>query len=194
MDPRQQRTWQQLKAAIVTLASERPASTLTVSAVARAAGVTRDTFYRYASSPTSLLAAVLTEELHALPAPEHGGTKSFIAAEHALLDHIVEHANVYRQALVHDSDGRIRDVLTRRIAAVLGRYADDHPEILPSQLTESSLPDAQALGVAYAASGTVGAIEVWLRGDRLDDIDAASRAIVAASPQWWMQELGREEP
>ena len=39
---------------------------------------------------------------------------------------------------------------------------------------------------AYAASGTVGAIEAWLVSGDLDDTDAATQAILAASPEWWL--------
>ena len=40
--------------------------------------------------------------------------------------------------------------------------------------------------VAYAGAGTVAAIEEWLRTGELDDIDAAARTVIAASPAWWL--------
>lgn len=149
--------------------------------------MTRDTFYRYASSPVELLALALGEELDSLPLPTHGGVSAFLASEAALLEHISRHASVYRHALVSGSDGPVRDVLTRRIAEALDAYVQAHPHIRPPQLAQGDQRVANAMSVSYAAAGTVGAIEAWLRDGASVDIESAAGIIVAASPEWWVQ-------
>lgn len=165
-----------------------------MSAVAQAAGVARDTFYRHASSPVELLQSVLKEELDEVPVPEAGGIQAFEAAESSLLAHIAKHETIYRNALVHGSEGPVRNLLTDRLVQSLGTYVDDHPEILPDGIRKSRLPHARAMAVAYAAAGTVGAIETWLRsvepGENLPATTEAAQAILDASPAWWLQPLG----
>ncbi|MFC6234177.1 TetR/AcrR family transcriptional regulator [Leucobacter soli] len=188
MDIRQQRTRAQLAAAIVELASVQPSSSLTVSAVAHAAGISRDTFYRHATSPSALLAAVLDAELEHLPMPAEGGAREFGDAERELLEHVAKHAEIYRNALVHGTDDHVRDILELRIHSALTAYLHAHPQILPAELAGGDEPLNTEIAIAYAVHGTVGAIEAWLRSPELDT-DAAARAIVAASPSWWVQPL-----
>lgn len=48
---------------MLQLAAEQSPQSLSVAAVCRVAGVTRDTFYRHAGSPVDLLASALGEEI-----------------------------------------------------------------------------------------------------------------------------------
>lgn len=184
MDPRQRRTRDALARVIIELASTRSTRSITVSEVAQAAGVSRDTFYRHATSPARLLASVLDEQLEQLPMPDGDGATTILTAERQLLEHIAEHASIYENALVSGSEGEVREMLVRRIAVKLSAYAQLHPEILPHAADNAPIHE---FAVSYAAHGTVGAIESWLRSaDRLSVEEAAS-TIVAVSPSWWLR-------
>jgi AcrR family transcriptional regulator len=193
MDPRQARTRRALRDAIHTLATERRIDQVTVADVARAAGITRDTFYRHAPTPVHLLADVLGEELddtlraHAdLPAESGSELSVFDESERELLRHVAEHATIYRNAMQPRLVGPLRDALTARIEAALSHHLDRHPQIAPPR-EEGIDPERHArMLVAYAGAGTVAAIEEWLRTGELDDIDAAARTVIAASPAWWL--------
>ncbi|MFD1713707.1 TetR/AcrR family transcriptional regulator [Amnibacterium flavum] len=190
MDPRFKRSRDLLRAAVYELAGERPITEVSVSDLCRRAGVSRDTFYRHASSPLVLLTDSLAAEVMALaesygdlPARSADGSSVFDPAERALLSHIAEHATVYRNALQPQIVAPLRASLEGMIRASLLEHVRRHPEILPDAVRAA---DEQTLTMlaAYAASGTVGAIEIWLAGDDLD-VDRGSAVILAASPEWW---------
>ncbi|WP_394255385.1 TetR/AcrR family transcriptional regulator [Pseudoclavibacter helvolus] len=193
MDPRQARTRTALRAAIYELAAAQPISEVTVARVARAAGITRDTFYRHATAPESLLAAFLGEEIDTLMAPleslpASSGTELsvFDEPERELLRHVARHAQIYRNAMTPRLTGPVRDTLVDRIESGLLAHLERHAEIAPA--AQPGIPRERhfRLLAAYAGGGTVSAIEEWLREGDLGDVDAAARTIIAASPDWWL--------
>lgn len=193
MDPRQARTFDTLRAAVIELASAKPIDEVSVTELARSAGVTRETFYRHHSSPVDLLAAVLGAELDellattaALPASTGGDRSVFEQPERALLEHVAAHAAIYRNALSPHLTARLRDLLTESIQKQLLGHLRRHPHIAPEVSGRRPDERTQAMFAAYGASGTVGAIEAWLVSGDLDDTDAATQAILAASPEWWL--------
>ncbi|WP_460796620.1 TetR/AcrR family transcriptional regulator [Microbacterium sp. GXF0217] len=182
MDARSRRSQEKLRGAVLTLAALTPITEVTVSAVCREAGVTRDTFYRHAESPVRLLAdalaAEIDETIHALPDADAIGD-----GERALIAHVLHHGAVYRGAMNPSLAAPVRSTLESSIRSGLELWTRLHPGILPAVFVDDD--SALRLAIAYAASGTVGAIEEWLRQDD-DDVDRAVELILAASPQWWL--------
>lgn len=183
MDARSRRSRELLRAAVLDLAGRMPIADVTVSAICVEAGVTRDTFYRHAESPVDLLAdalsAEIAEAMEILPRTDAIGD-----AERALLEHVARRADVYRGAMHPLLAAPVRSNLERSIRSGLDLWTTLHPEIVPD--TFSGDLAAMRIAIAYAAAGTVGSIEEWLRnGD--DDIDRAVRVILAASPEWWLR-------
>ncbi|WP_449408278.1 TetR/AcrR family transcriptional regulator [Microbacterium maritypicum] len=181
MDARSRRSQEALRSAVLTLAERMPIGDVTASAVCSEAGITRDTFYRHTESPTALLADALAEEIaeamEVLPRTEAIGD-----GERALISHVHRRSGVYRGAMHPLLAAPLRSALERSIREGLVLWAQLHPRIVPAEFAD---PAAMRIAVAYAAAGTVGAIEEWLRGDD-DDIDRAVRLILAASPEWWL--------
>jgi AcrR family transcriptional regulator len=181
---------------VYDLAGQRPVTELSVAELCREAGVTRDTFYRHAASPVGLLADVLREELEAVAGahPELGGgfrpDAGMRAGVRALLEHVAQHQSVYRNATRPHLLGPLRDVLEAVIRASLTAHAQRYPEILPP---EAVSPDDVAVLAAYAAAGTVGALEEWLKGGP-PDVDRGERLVVAGSPAFWHGPVGRDDP
>ncbi|WP_424466852.1 TetR/AcrR family transcriptional regulator [Pseudoclavibacter helvolus] len=193
MDPRQARTRSALQDAIYQLAASQPIADVSVAQVARQAGITRDTFYRYAPTPEHLLSTFLGEEIDALMAPirslpASSGTELsvFDEPERELLRHIAARAQIYRSAMAPRLTGPVRDTLVDRIETGLLTHLERHPEIAPAPQPGIDRERHYRLLVAYAGGGTVSAIEEWLRSGDLDDVDAAARTIIAASPDWWL--------
>lgn len=189
MDARALRSRSRLHAAILALAAIRPIHAISVSEVCRDAAITRDTFYRHARSPVELLADALGTELAAatVDAPQHD---SVLAAERALLTHVASRADVYRGALHPGLAAPVRYRLEQLISTGLRLRLEQHPDLIPDSLRGDS--SAVDMAVAYAAAGTVGAIEVWLRTDDRG-IDRAASTILAASPEWWLRERAARE-
>lgn len=183
MDARSLRSRESLRAAVLDLSARMPVADVTVSAICRSAGVTRDTFYRHAESPVQLLAEALATEIDVameiLPRTDAIGD-----GERALLEHVRRRASVYRGAMHPLLAAPVRSTLEGSIRSGLLLWAELRPKIVPAAFVGD--PSAMRIAVAYAAAGTVGAIEEWLRGDD-DDIDRAVRLILAASPEWWLR-------
>ncbi len=182
MDPRAARSRQALRLAALELAAVRPLSELSVAEICRRAGVTRDTFYRHADAPASLVADALRDELDAA-IPATGDLDSLSIAEVALLEHVRAYIDVYRGALEPSFAGPVRAVLEQTVASGLAQWLERHPETEPPVL--EGMP-GQQLAIAYAAGGTVAAVEAWVRSGA-EDVAWASRAILAASPEWWLR-------
>ncbi|WP_305783242.1 TetR/AcrR family transcriptional regulator [Symbioplanes lichenis] len=187
MDPRYRRSRVALRHAVYRLAEQRPITEVTVTELCREAGVTRDTFYRHAGAPLDLLADVLREDLEAI-AGDHpdlsggfGAGAGMRAGVRALCEHVAGHAGVYRNAARPHLLGPLRDVLETVVRRSLEAHADAHPEILPP---EARAPEDVRVLAAYAAAGTVGALEVWLELDPLS-VQRGERLIVAGSPAFW---------
>ncbi|WP_327436570.1 MULTISPECIES: hypothetical protein [unclassified Streptomyces] len=187
MDSRFLRSQRSLRTAVLQLAAEQSPQSLSVAAVCRVAGVTRDTFYRHAGSPVDLLASALGEEIAEVVGGygDMSGLADFRAGEHALLTHVAGRAVVYRNALDPQLLAPLRANLERVIRDYLRDHLSRHPENLPVGIEAE---DLSAVGVvaAYAAAGTVGAVEAWLAEEPLD-VERGVRLILAASPEFWFR-------
>ena len=184
-DPRAQRSRAALRAAVLELAASQPVDDLTVAAICRRAEVTRDTFYRHATSPAALLADALAAEIDAI-----GPRERLDESERDLWEHVRGRAAVYRGAMNPSLSSTVRARIEQAFRHALAEWLDEHPGALPDALRHE--PGGRDLAVAYAAGGTVAAIEHWLRsGD--DDIDSAARSVLAASPEWWLRSRGPVE-
>ncbi|BDZ52189.1 hypothetical protein GCM10025867_44300 [Frondihabitans sucicola] len=111
-------------------------------------------------------------------------------AEVDLLRHIKSLGVVYRTALSGQNAAPVRRALVSFLQANLETALREYPEIAP--LPAEELDDrAVSMIAAYAASGTVGAIEAWLAAGDLGDVGQASRIVAAGAPTWWARATGR---
>jgi AcrR family transcriptional regulator len=174
-----------LKRAILQLAQDRPVSTVTVADVTRVAEINRATFYSHAVSPGSLLAAVLTPELDAIReedaalrrAPDADPAAVTRKGINAVVDHIIAHRDIYRQALPDPNDGSLHGLLVEHFSV----SALQHITALPP----ASRPDLlQDVAAGFVAHGFVGAIASWLTGGRRSR-KALVDTITASFPAWW---------
>jgi AcrR family transcriptional regulator len=211
MDVRQLRTRDALARAIRELASERTLAEITVTDVAIRAGISRPTFYAHAASPGALLGAVLGAELQSLReqfdlASEQSADDESIPLERfqaALVEHVYRNAAIYRHNLRHRLPPELRDVLIDHIEWGLVDHLTRHPDIAPRDPEADAELQAQAethglvdvaesryreaaLYSAMAASGTVAALETWLRVPDPLNPERAVSAIRRGTAQWWL--------
>lgn len=194
VDPRSARTADALRTAVLDLAREGPVAEVGVSELCRRAGVSRDTFYRYAGSPLDLFARALDTDLaeitrtDRLPERAAAGSSVFEEPERQLLRLVADHAHALRLSMSPRLPSVVREVFLARMEAGLIEHLERHPGIVARALGDPEAgSDAFAVTVlaAYAASGTVGAIETWLLHGDVTDVDGAVRLVLAASPEWW---------
>jgi AcrR family transcriptional regulator len=181
-----------LREAALLLAAEKNITQINVSELCRAAGVTRETFYQYAKSPSAFLATVMDDELEPFTAlserlPDHADASTTVMDTpiHELLGHVRRHEAVYRSAANPRLNADLRDVLIERVERLLREYVHRYPHVMPllngTPFSENEL-DAV---IAFAASGVVGAIEVALQTGILHDTDRMTSLILATSAPWW---------
>jgi len=180
-----------LREAVVTIASTKPISEISVSEVCRQAQVTRDSFYRFAASPATLLAMYLYDDHDVTPVTppmDQAGheVRGLTPATRILIEHIQRNQSIYRNALTPRLPLELREALLRRLETVLYAHAAAFPEKLPDIM--GARPDGPAVDVLvhHASNGVVGAIEVLVATDVLDDTDRSIAVLHAATAPWWL--------
>ncbi|WP_084125863.1 TetR/AcrR family transcriptional regulator [Demequina sp. NBRC 110054] len=191
VDPRFARSAAALETAVLQLAAERPIEDLSVSEIARAAHVSRATFYNHAESPEELLGRVLSAGLDTVRANFLG---SFVEgdlltewrnSESALLAHVEEHQDVYRMALAPTKANRgtaMSAMLARHIEGSLLEFAE---RSAPHRVNDPEERLRLEMEVAFTSHGLVGALRAWLMSPEPRDRDAASDFLIEATPRYW---------
>lgn len=181
-----------LARAALDLATEKPIDKITVTELARHAGVTRETIYQYVPSVVDAVAQALAAEYDdpeaaasGIPPVSPTGDSVFREPTRRVVAHIAARAQIYRHAMNPHLHARLRELLVDNLAQGLLLHVRAHPEIAPA--VARGRPDAFALRAfaAYGGAGTVGVIEEWLRSDDPVDIDTLTDVILAAAPEWW---------
>jgi AcrR family transcriptional regulator len=197
MDPRARRSRDRLTTAVLAFAAEGRLADVSVSELAREAEVTRDTFYRHAGSVTELLNLALREMLedfgtaYAATLPPRSELSAVLrGSEPALVQHMVDHAAVYRTALNGPNAAPAHRTLLDFLASSLETALRAYPDIAPLPADEMD-DEAITMIAAYGAAGFIAAVREWLAIGDLTDVDRAVRVISAGAPQWWSRATGR---
>lgn len=188
LDPRQQRTRERLTEAVLRLATQRPARDIGMAELAREAGVHRTTLYQHLRSPAEWLAEVLRGELDTLRErhlPNDGALASLSDATRdvvlGVLAHLEAHEALYRRELA-DPASPVGDMLAAHFAASVEQLLARH-DLAPA----TRLPPEQfaAMAARWIGDASVGAMTIWLDGDRPRDPEAYLAAHALLLPPWW---------
>lgn len=175
VDIRVERTRRRLQEALFELAQERDFDLIAVSDIAERAGLNRSTFYQHYSDKETVLADALdgiaAEAGAALDGPL-SLTEGPPAALFRFLEHIEQHAPIYRRIFVGAGSGaalaRLREHIYAAIEGVARQTQQDHELIAPI--------DVVAAGVAGSVVGVIGA---WLSRDTMPPAAEAAQWIWA---------------
>jgi AcrR family transcriptional regulator len=189
MDARQRRSRERLHQAVLRLAEERPVTQVSVSELAREAGVHRSTFYEHASSVDDLLRQALMVDLDALRERllvDDTVDVAEVATEVTVgvMRHIQQHIAIYRRDLAYTSEVGLRSMLgahfleSGRLLLELTRKRIEVPG------TGVSRDVAADIAARMVADGTVGAIAGWLERPELS-IEDFMPVYVQMLPSWW---------
>lgn len=205
MDARQVRTRNVLAQAILELADQRSLEDISVTDVATRAGVSRPTFYAHTDNPGALLGSVLAEELAEIT---YRDDLTWFLTETA--GHVQRNRALYRNNVRLRLPLELRDVLLDHLERGLAAHLVLHPDLAPempqraepagspdtsdapnADTSDNQVDDTDArshdreLFAAMAASGTVAALENWLRSpDPVTPERIVELALVGIA-EWW---------
>nr|WP_272917732.1 TetR/AcrR family transcriptional regulator [Nocardioides flavescens] len=185
------RSRQRLHDAVLELAAAGPVDALSVTQVARAAGVHRSTFYEHATSVDELLRAALSAELDVLRAgllahPDRPTGEAMEAVTGGVLEHVARHVEVYRRGLAADAGaGSLHAMLAEHFVGTVRALDAQGRLTWPPPVADAPAALVHDTAARFVAAGTVGAIQAWLADP--DPPGAATfvelhRTLV---PRWW---------
>ena len=174
-----------LNAAVISLAAETPISRISVADVTRAAEINRATFYSHHTSPSALLAQVLTRDLEQIRVTDNeqralGAREPSDITRQSVVNsvrHVNRFREIYRLALTDASDGTTHHVLS---AQFYGSCLTHLRDSVPAE----RIPGDIELVAAYVANGIVGTIEAAVASDSWDE-DGLTELLMAMLPPWW---------
>jgi AcrR family transcriptional regulator len=182
MDVRVERTRRRLQEALFTLARERGLEHVAVSDIAERAGVNRSTFYQHYADKETVLADALDRiagEAGARLEMPLTHTKGPPEPLIAFLEHIEQHADVYRSVFTGTGAGVV-------LARLRGRVRDGLDAALLAAQRVAPLAAPADVVVAGVTGSIVGVIGAWLDMENRPSAHVASGwiwAIVVAPPQ-----------
>lgn len=198
MDPRQARSRARLHEAVLALATEKPLADISMTEVARAAGVHRSTVYEHGGSPVELLQSALGDELDEirswLPAPGAAPgevTAAVTRMARGVAEHVARHAAIYRAGLGDDeSDFGLHGMLSRHFresGRIMREVSGVDVDLDVPGHDHAVVADAAA---RFVADGTVGVIKGWIGRPELS-VDEFLEIFVRLLPPWWPRHLAQ---
>jgi AcrR family transcriptional regulator len=181
--------------AVRVLACRQPIHDISVAALCQQAGITRDTFYRYASRPIDVLAAAMDEDLPSTAVllsllRQDASVNPLDAPARAVLEHVNRNRAAYRHALHPHLDSALREVLIGRVEALLTGYLRTSPESVPAiGDTPPTAAEIRRLAI-FTAAGIVGAVEDWLAQDQPEPLERMLALLFTAAAPWWRRDDG----
>lgn len=195
-DARVLRTRAALHEAVLDLATQKPAPSITVSELAAAARINRVTFYKHYATPSETLAEALTESMDQarqfLVTSYAGGAGDpmtpFVDSVDLILDLIEAHRDVFLLSVQTPQDGSIPNLLADHFTGTLRQYLAERAKLKPE------LPALDIDVVSrFFAFGLVGALKTWVL-EGLTDRGAFLQSVIALAPTWWFPaDLGDNE-
>ena len=188
-----------LVTALLKLAAERPVETIRVNEVCEAAGISRATFYRVATTPADLLA----EELRTLHQRRRGdyaklmslpgghNPSLYITRISLVMADVLDHADIYRHSFTQSPSvlsSELVDYIRAGIVDFIGFRQDtiefpDHVRDLPSDMRDRILS-------SHFASGMIGIIRAWIEEDDRLPVKAIVQIFFELAPRWYLKAIG----
>ncbi|WP_336660696.1 TetR/AcrR family transcriptional regulator [Leucobacter sp. USHLN153] len=193
VDARQRRTRTLLQAAALDLAAAGDIASVSVTDLARRAGVHRSTVYEHGGSALGVLQGALAVELDALRErhlrdvePDRVGA-ALHEVTRGVFEHVDRYAAIYRNldaaagTTLHSFLSEHFQVSTRLLIAQASLT-------IPTGVPHADPHLVEEVAVRYMADGVVGLIAVWLQDDHRGDPETALAMLEHLLPAWWPRE------
>ncbi len=174
MDPRIARTRRSLQDALLALAREQPLEAISVADIVERAGVNRSSYYLHYGDKDKLLGDALDRTLDehaplildAKPQDGHPPGSPMPRELTDYLEHMREHATLYRHVLGANGSSTVADRLQRRIDAIVTAAINN------ATVATTGVPvDVLAAGISGSIMGVVGA---WIARDPVPPAETAA--------------------
>lgn len=196
VDARILRTREQLRVAVLEIAESHEINSVSVTTMARMAGINRTTFYQHALSPADLLTDVLTQEISdirerhmpAILTDPADKREPMWSGMRDLIDYLVKREAVYRRHM-HSVAPSMHSILAQQIeTATLRLFGED---VLGKLAADS---DAWPIAASHYAHGIAAALLKWI--DRGPPYDRAflEEVLDAIRPIWYPSRSGVASP
>jgi len=183
-DPRPARTRAAIIGAVEKLVAD-PETEVSVNAVARAAGVSRSSFYAQFADLDDLAVAMLVDTFRDIGLDDLEGRKIpdadlrtlARASNRRLVAHIGQRSAFYRASLEWRLSGRVHEsVVSAYAQQVLATMAVLGDRVPPHVVHEDA--------ARFIAGGAIAMLTAWLRADAPGGQGAMAERLVAAMPEW----------
>lgn len=181
-DPRQIRTRQALKAALLRLAGDDSVMSVSVAQLCKEAGVHRTTFYGHANSLEEFAVDVLAEDIDVITTVEVSGEDSISAYRQATVD-LMEHLRAKRPVLRPLFASPWKGALLAKLEEDLHHRAQLALETL-SHVDGVKVPDPRSEAGAFIAGALLGTCLDWVNSDS-DDVEGRATRMLSLFPEWW---------
>ncbi len=189
VDPRFQRSHDALATVMLNLARHRPAERITVNELAREAGVSRQTFYRHASSTEEFLAELLLEDLR--PLGDRLVLEATNPANHladlwrgfylAALEQVRRRDHIYRMIVIERSS--VFEALLSFFEDSAARFIERVSSIPPRATLD---PVWVQLATLQQAGNIAAVIRTWVITGMSMDPEALVDRFMTLAPPWQM--------
>ena len=183
-DPRPARTRAAIIGAVEKLVAD-PETEVSVNAVARAAGVSRSSFYAQFADLDDLAVAMLVDTFRDIGLDDLEGRKIpdadlrtlARASNRRLVAHIGQRSAFYRASLEWRLSGRVHEsVVSAYAQQVLATMAALGDRVPPHVVREDA--------ARFVAGGALAMLTAWLRADAPHGQDVMAERLVAVMPEW----------
>lgn len=189
-DARQRRTRAALHQAALRLAATQDPASITVTALADAAGVHRSTVYEHGTTVLEILKGALAVELdelrerHLGDIPPGGASEAVAAVTYGVFEHADRYADIYR-GLDSTTSASLHAFLSDHFQASTRLLIAKGVVVVPfavDGVTPAGVTDAV---VRYIADGAVGLIATWVGAPAPRDPATALAVFTRLVPGWF---------
>lgn len=192
-DPRYQRTRKALLDALLALAAERPAVTISVSELTSRAGVSRSSFYAHASSPADLLAdhliASLAPRLERLATVLTDDPDHFLDRTREVYIDLLREVRAERAVYVHVFAETGSGTVLTRLRGRFRQASEAFVRDLVNHLAEHPGELWVRMAVAQHSSSLIIMIDSWLSAGADRSAEEVVDTYLSLAPPWQLVRL-----
>lgn len=188
-DPRYVRVRTRLTDAALRLVAQKPADTITVSELAREAGISRTTFYQHGDTPTQFVAdvvvGIIQPFLDELVAAISQASDDYLVRWREIgvrmLGALKDNRDVVGQIFLADHQSVVLGHVSRRLSQTFEAYVDEFEARLAGEKVSKLWKE---MAIAQQVYNLMAVIVAWLRTDMQESPESVVNTYLTLAPPW----------